>query len=228
MAWMRTLPNPTRVLVGQPLGSNARACSIMIKHLRHLNFVALPVVSAFIWFTICVGNQVLSSNQTDVFAENGLIENTQACVLALACTVYFFTAVLEKQSERLILLFCALLCYSFVLREINVEEFDIAPALVFIGHGVGRNTTLALAFSSIAIYAALHLPHYKKAAFEFAKSKAGKLLIAGGVFLFVGQYFETSHSLSHHVFFEEIAELFGYVLILLSSIAAHDDLYNPA
>jgi hypothetical protein len=45
-------------------------------------------------------------------------------------------------------------------------------------------------------------------------------LIAGGVFLFIGDFFEKYEAIVNHVYWEEISEFFAYVLILVSSLAA--------
>jgi len=122
----------------------------------------------------------------------------------------------------LIIVFCALLCFSFFLRELDVEDFDIPHALILIGSGVGRNAVLGMAFAAILIYAILKFSYYKVAAVMFVKSKPGWLLITGGVFLLIGLLFEEKKGLVYHdVFIEEMCEIFGYVLILLSSIAAN-------
>ena len=45
--------------------------------------------------------------------------------------------------------------------------------------------------------------------------------MAGGVFLVIGELAEKTPLIPQHVFVEEMAELLGYVLILLSSISAN-------
>lgn len=193
----------------------------MARSLLNINVTSGAIISAWFGFTLWAAYSVFSDNHTHIYAENGLIENIQAFLLVIACIVYLATVAIEKRSDKLILLFCSLLCFSFLLRELDVEEFDIPQALIFIGHGVGRNTTQAMAFFAIFTYAASNRSYYKKASVEFAKSRPGWLLITGGVFLLVGDFFEKRNGILHHVFFEEIAELFGYVLILLSSISAN-------
>ena len=118
-------------------------------------------------------------------------------------------------------MFCSLLCYSFVLRELDVEKFDIPYPLIFIGSGAGRNVTIAVAFIAILACAALgNFRVYEKAAKGFIKSRSGILLIAGGVFLFIGEFFEKYEAIVNHIYWEELSELFACVLILVSSLAA--------
>ena len=158
----------------------------------------------------------------EIYAENGLIETMQVYLLAVACGIYLATLALEKRSDKLILLSCSLLCYGFFVRELDVETFAIPQLLIFIGSGVGRTMTLALAMAAIGLYATLTDPaHYAKSAVAFARSRPGVLFVAGCVFLVVGDLLEKNKILAQRVFFEEMAELFAYVLILLSSIAGN-------
>lgn len=186
-----------------------------------LGIISTVTISAWFGFALWATYFVFDNN-TQIYAEKGLIENIQACLLAIACIVYLATVALEKRSEKLILLSCSLLCYSFVLRELDVEKYDIPYALKIIGSGVGRNTTVATAFAAIFVYAALsNYFYYKKAAVGFIGTRPGILLMTGGVFLFIGDFFEGYKAITHHTFIEEMAELFAYVLIVLSSLAAN-------
>ena len=160
-------------------------------------------------------------DQALMSVENGLIETMQIVLLAVSCIVYLAAAALKAKPGKLIFLFCSLVCYSFVLRELDVEKFDIPYPLIFIGSGAGRNVTIAVAFMAILACAALRNFYvYEKAAKGFIKSRPGMLLIAGGVFLFIGEFFERYEAIVNHVYWEEISELFAYVLILLSSLSA--------
>jgi len=81
--------------------------------------------------------------------------------------------------------------------------------------------TLGAAFIAIVAYAAFRFTYYKNAALRFLRSWPGILLMMGGGFLFVGEFFEKNELLIHHAFFEEISELFGYVCILLSAFSVN-------
>ena len=62
------------------------------------------------------------------------------------------------------LVFFSLLCFSMVLREVDVENLNVIDDLKFIGHGVGRNTMLTIGFVAIVIYALLDYKYYIKLA----------------------------------------------------------------
>lgn len=174
------------------------------------------------------GYSVFILNDATVYSENGPLENIQAILLAVSALVFLIYAVRDKSSARLILLSCFWLCFSFVLRELDVERLDVHNALKFIGAGIGRNIMLAVGFLALLIRAVTRFSYYKKAVLPFLRSKPGILLMLGGLLLIVGDVFENSHSIIHNAFFEEIFELFGCCSILLSALASHPALTRTA
>jgi len=117
------------------------------------NVICFLILGVFTAFSLWSAHSVLILDNTSIYAENGLLEILQAILLAIGCIVFLVPAALHKRSERLILLFCSLLCYSFVVRELDVERLNVPDAVKFIGSGIGRNTSLALAFGAMLIYA---------------------------------------------------------------------------
>ncbi len=108
-----------------------------------------------------------------------------------------------------------------------MDSFNLPDAIKFIGSGANFIATIVLAFFTVVTYAAFHDFHYYiNAAIKFAKSRAGILLITGGVFLLIGDSFEKLKFFAHYLYFEEMSELFGDVLILLSSLATNSFIRN--
>jgi len=186
-------------------------------------FGALSVVTmgAFFVLFLWTAHSVFILNITSIYAENGLLENTQIILLAISCIVFLIPIAIEKKPEKLILLFCSLLCYSFILRELDVERLDVNNTIKFVCSGVGRYTTLSVAFIALFSYAAFRFSYYKNANVSFIRSKSGILLMSGGLFLIVGDLFEKRSTIIHHVYWEELFELCGYCFILLSAFAAN-------
>ena len=180
------------------------------------------LISVILLFALWAAQAVFFAGNVLMYDEDGPIELLQACLLAMASGVWLLTAFQEKRTDRLVVLFCALLCYGFFLRELDVEDFNLPDIVLFMGAGIGRNLSLLFALLAMAIYAALTgLPRHVKTAIGFSRSREGLLLVAGGVCMLLGDAFEKTAAFEHFVFFEEIAELFGYTLILLSALAAH-------
>jgi len=194
----------------------------MNKKPRNIIIPSAVVLSASVVFTVCAAYAVFQHNLIQIYSENALIENIQALILAITSMVYLANATLGKRSDKLIMLFCSVLCLSFLLRELDVERLAVPQLLITLGSGMGRTVILTLAFFAILSYGLLNFSYYMQAALAFTRSKAGWALFAGGALLITGEIFERSGSLiEHHVFFEELGELWGYSLILVSSIYAN-------
>jgi hypothetical protein len=182
--------------------------------------ITATALSLWVVFTLWATNLVMNNN-THIYAENGLLENIQAGILAITFVVYLVNSAVEKNSCRLILLSCSLLCYAFLLRELDVEKFDIPSVLQMLGSGIGRNLTIAIAFFALFFYAARYFSFYKAEVVNFLRTRPGSLLIMAGVFLVIGSVFEDIYAITHHVFIEESLELFAYGLIMLSSLSVN-------
>ena len=179
------------------------------------------MISAFLAIVLWSAHAAFVLDNVAIYGENGPLETLQAILLAISCLVFLAPVVLKKGQEKLIPLFLSLLCYSFTLRELDVERLNVHDAVKFLGSGIGRNTTLAVAFMTILVYAGFNFSYYKRAALLFIKSRPGILLLTAGLLLFVAELFEKSHSISHNAFYEEIIELCGYFFILASALAAN-------
>lgn len=189
--------------------------------------ISTLAISTFFGFSFWATGIVLDGN-TQIHTEHGLIENIQASIIVISFIVYLIAAVFNKKSEKLILCFCVLMCYTFFLREVTIWKLDVPNALKMIGSGIGRDLSISIGFAAIFIYAILRdYSYYKTAAVKFIRSTPGLLLVAAAVFFFIGLYFERQSLMIHHQFYEEMCELFGYVLVLLSSFATIPFLKKP-
>lgn len=193
--------------------NNTNKMEMMIK--EYINVRNMMIIMTFLGLLCYVGYSVYVLNQASIYAENRFLENTQVFILVLAGFIFYLPTVHQKRTDKLLLLFFAFLCLSFILREVDVEELNIPNILKYIGSGIGRNVLVVAGFVSILSCAIYNIAHYKTVLRDFLLSIDGVLIITAGILLFVGEYFEDAHSLSHNVFLEEASELLSYVLILL-------------
>jgi hypothetical protein len=185
------------------------------------------VIFVFIIILFYFSYAVYALNQSSIYLENGLLENIQVITLFLACVSFIFPVFSQSRSDKLMLIFFSFLCFSFILREVGVEELDIAYFLIFIGHDIGRNIMLIIGFSSMTLYAIFHFEYYRKLVKVFFSSRGSKIIIPATILLYVGDFFEHSHSILHYVFLEEMFELSGYVLILITALFFWDNKLSP-
>ena len=169
----------------------------------------------FLGLTFWTIYSVYFLNQKFIYAENGPLENTQVLTLSIASLVFLLSVLCQERKDKLFQLFFSLLCLSFVLREVDVEDLNVPNILVSIGSGNGRNVMLTIGFVAIFFCISLNIVHYKKVLKFYILSKEGFLIVAAGILLCVGTLFEEMSWVAHHTFIEEILELSGYVIILL-------------
>jgi hypothetical protein len=184
-------------------------------------FLCFLVLSFFVAVFIWASHAVFVLDNVNVYAENGPLENMQVGFIVMSCFTFLSPLTLKKNPEKLTHLFCFWLCYSFLVRELDIERLDAPDFLVLIGSGMGRNIILAVGFISLTGYALSKFSYYKEVALAFLKSKTGLLLMLGGLFLVIGTLFEISSSINQNVLFEELFELGGYCFILVSALSLH-------
>ena len=184
----------------------------MIEKYFHSKVVITMLI--FLGFSFWSFFSVYMLNQTTIYAENGLIENIQVLTLSIACLFFFLPIVRQKRNDKLFLLFFAFLCLACVLREVDIEDLNVPNFLIVIGSGAGRNIILATGFFAIFSYSLSNVTHYKKVLRSFL-SRCGIVIVTAGILLFIGDFFEKVSLIQHRMFYEEMFELSGYVLILL-------------
>jgi hypothetical protein len=182
-------------------------------------FLCFLVLSFFVAVFIWASHAVFVLDNVIVYSENGLLENMQVGLIAASCFFFLTPLALKMKPEKLTHLFCFWLCYSFLVRELDIERLDAPDFLVLIGSGMGRNIILALGFISLTGYGFSKFSYYKEVGLAFLKSMSGLLLMLGGLFLVIGTLFEISSSINQNVLFEELFELGGYCFILVSALS---------
>jgi hypothetical protein len=150
--------------------------------------------------------------------ENSLLENLQA----LICGVIFFAFLWSfKKAEghiKLLLLFFSFLGFAFVLRELDVEKFDLPSIIIFWGSGTGRNGLLAVMFSITLFLYLKRFPEYFDVTKSFFKGLIGKLVLLSGFVLVFSEIVEKHMAWQHHVMIEETLELVGFSIFLIAGL----------
>ena len=144
------------------------------------------------------------------------MESTQALTLALAL-VFFLVPVFDSvRNDRLIAVFLSLLSLGFILRELDVEQFDLPNLLILLGSGKGRNLLLGTGLLLTLVTALFKFRYYLSLSRCFFRHGAGIATLFAGLFLVVGDIFEKI-DIPYHVLYEESLELVGYAILLLAA-----------
>lgn len=154
--------------------------------------------------------------------ESGGIENVQATLCFLS--VLWFAAASWKRAPGAERLFCAglaLLCFSFFMREVDVQEFNVPRWLKWLCSPAGRNLWLAACWVVFGIVAFGHRRDLLRLSRRWLRSSPGHLLLAtGGLFIL-------AHLFDAHVvpiaksaarLWEEVIESNGFVLLWICSL----------
>ena len=184
-----------------------------MKFIMKSSMLALVLIVSVIFWSLFSGVWLENSS---VFKENGLLENTQAFTLTI--TLLFFLAPMFNRfrSDRLLAVFFSFLTLGFILRELDIETFDLPNILILLGSGQGRNLLLAVGILSTIGFALFKFRYYLDLSICFLKSRTGFAAIGAGIFLVVGDIFENVQ-IPFSVLYEESLELMGYSLLLLAA-----------
>jgi hypothetical protein len=156
----------------------------------------------------------------NVFKENQLMENFQVFLILIAGLAFLQSVAFVEKSLRLLPLAGSLLSFSFTLRELDVEKFDVPRFIAFLfGHGYGRNTLLASLWLMVVIAFAKNRAYYLKIVLGLLGRPSGVLAITGGLLLILGSLFDDRiFDVQLYQFYEELSEMNGYYCLLLSSL----------
>lgn len=191
-------------------------------------FFAVAAAAVFIAVTSYAAYMFFAVGDAACTDEDGCLEILQACILVMNFAMFAAAAALAGRGKgRAILLFCAMVCYAGILREVDFDKMNLGAFADFMLYGAGRYATLIVGFAAILGYAALNFKRYFGASLRFIKSASGILFVFAGVFILTGGYFEHS-GLGSAQFLEEFFELVGYYCIMASALAALVPLFNAA
>ncbi len=181
-------------------------------------WLALAVLGIFLIASAWFGHAVLVRGDIFIISEFGPIENAQAWLLLAGCVLFLLPAV-QRGPDGIVAAFCALLCLTLLLREVNVERLHLPGAVIFLGSGLGRNVMLVMIFLALSLWALLRFSETINAARRFFTSLPGALLITAAVCELSGNVFDAAMRFPRNVFFEETSELAAYCLVLLAAVA---------
>jgi hypothetical protein len=175
----------------------------------------------------CAG-LALSHSITDlefIHAEDGILESLQAILLGCAAFCFLLvSSVASRGIQRLEYLGLTLLCFSFVLREVDLETWDLPSLLTQLVVGNGRTVTLLILWLGLFAFVARAFDLTRLSSIRYLVrrqiangfvaylSVAALLLVAGGVL--DRELFEVRH----FQFWEEFLETHAYLLLLLLAL----------
>ncbi len=154
--------------------------------------------------------------------EDGIVEVIQSIFIAFVMMIFTYDAIKSKEIEAKLASFgLSLLSLTFLLRELDMEKFDIPSFLIMLGSGVGRNLLLGSLWIILLISTLKYISFEKKKIEAFLFSTYGQLLMFSALMLVLGAMMDKNvFSLQHLTarFYEELLELLGYFFLFFASI----------
>ncbi len=151
--------------------------------------------------------------------ENGPLENAQIVLLLLSGLVFAFKSFAVDRSVRFILWMGSWLCLSFILRELDMEEFTVSQWMIWLGNGMGRNLILATGWGALGIVAVRSYSKWRGQLGRMVRSRSAILAFFAGILLVSGGLFDRETISGEHArVWEESFEIFGYFLLFLSAL----------
>ncbi|MFK7830221.1 MAG: hypothetical protein AB8B57_10615 [Congregibacter sp.] len=179
------------------------------------NINRVVVGTACLMANLLVAFYAISMNDTSVHAENSLLENFQAACLA-SCVLAYLCLMPATQDQRLVFMAVALLCFSFLLRELDLERLNVPLFLQTLGSGRGRVLLLASLWISLIAYTLRSIDLKILSLEKVLRSRMFRLLAAAFGLLLVSALMDKNvFGLVHSRLFEELLEANAYLLIML-------------
>lgn len=175
---------------------------------------SIYLTAAFAALNIVFFYLTLVSGHTCLYEENHVIENIQAGAMILAFAGLAGISVPRTGFTKWLTLFFAATCLTMFLREVDVEDLNVAEAVKWIGSGLGRDLILGISFLALGIHFIRHHRSLVGEAKNLLRSRVAALSIIGCILLVFGGIFEELDM----QLLEEMVEMNGALLILLAAV----------
>lgn len=190
----------------------------MQRYERSTGFIGSTIAALIVYVTALL---TLWIEDESIAAENALMENLQACTLAIAAGLLLFPLVQSESAfGRFASWSLALVLVSMLLREVDVEHLGLPAWLTWWGSGTGRNLWLGCCFAGTALLLAVRWQVWSGPLRNFAFSTTG-LLVSFGCGLYAASFPFDKHlsgfTAPTDQFCEEVAECGATLVFLLAS-----------
>lgn len=157
----------------------------------------------------------ITQNNTNLHAENALLENIQATFLAMAALGYLFLRP-RSPGERNVYLGVALLSFSFVLRELDLDRMNVPLLARTLGSGPGRVVLLSGLWILLSAHAWRSISAKVQFLRQFLGSQLFLVLLAAFCLLLLGAMMDKNiFSMTQARLAEELLETNAYLLLVL-------------
>lgn len=193
------------IIVPSNNGDNRNSGQVPLKFLKWLSLGLVNIL--VLWL-------VIFFDYHHVHDENHIMENTQALLLGISI-LYYGRLAAQNPHIRLAMVSLCLLCFSFLLRELDLEYMGLPGFIVYLGSGAGRTLMLAILWLAMACAYLCKTSDVRADFRRLTASRDFKFLTASALFLLLGALMDKEVlPVGHPRLFEELAEINAYLLLL--------------
>lgn len=170
-------------------------------------------------FALFSASSALAAEVGGMAQENGVLENAQVVLLFLGTLVFLVQSFAVAQGVRHLLWIGAWVCFTSILRELDIEEFALPQWVILLGSGKGRDILIVVGWLSLGTITIKSLPGLKGRILEIVRSRTAIFTVVAGIALFLGLLCDREViGGGHPQLFEEVSEVVGYFLLLLAAL----------
>ena len=140
-----------------------------------------------------------------------MLESAQVCLLLLSLIITIYIAFDRVREDKIISVVLSIALFGILLREIDIEDFNIPMWVIAIGSGSGRTLLLSLMLAPVLLFMIMKHHEYYGLVKKYFMSQVGLSLILSFCLLLLGSFFEHEYLLSRTLI-EESFELIAYGL----------------
>ncbi len=140
-----------------------------------------------------------------------MLESAQVCLLLLSLLISIYIALDRVREDKIISIVLSIALFGILLREIDIEDFNVPMWVVAIGSGAGRTLLLSIMLAPVLLFMILKYQQYYNLVKKYFLSQVGLSLVLSFCLLLIGSMFEHEYLLSRTLI-EESFELIAYGL----------------
>ena len=130
-------------------------------------------------------------------------------LFSLIITIYI--AFDRVRQDKIISIVLSIALFGILLREIDIEDFNIPMWVIAIGSGTGRTLLLSIMLAPVLLFMVVNHHKYYGLVKKYFMSQVGLSLVLSFCLLLIGSMFEHEYLLSRTLI-EESFELIAYGL----------------
>lgn len=185
-------------------------------HLSSRPFLGL--LAAWLLTISVIGYLSMHLGYTQLYAENGLMENLQVIFLCLALPGFAHAALTTEHTNKTLPWFLALLVFAFIFRELDIEKFNSPAWAAFLFAGDGRALYLfpLLGLLLKLLFNARHFIQYS--GYYLDARSISYLILAALCYGVFSEPFDKKYvPIMHSDFWEESLEIAATMLLFAAS-----------